>query len=555
MIISDIKYQRINKDQVIAKSKDLIDCFKQATSAKAQKAVMDSFFEYLSDVNTMFNLSYVRFSLNTNDEFYAKEQEFWNNTSPELSMLEVEFARAFLGSKYFDELKTYFPPVVIKNFELVVNGIDERIIPDMQQNHKVVTEYTNLINNVMVDFRGEKYTLASIAQFFTNDDRNVRREASIAYGNALNGVKTQLDEIYDRLVKIRTGMSKKLDMDNFVELGYLMMKRNSYDKYDIEKFRNNVKKHIVPAVAEIKEMLRQKFGWDKIYTYDNNVYTEREPRPIGTPEEIFDKGSKMYAELSPETSKLFDRMRKDKAFDVLPKKGKFGGGYCISLDSYRTPFILANFNGSAGDVEVLTHEFGHALAAEKAFKYPSYEREPAMETCEVHSMSMEFLTYPWMELFFGDAIDDFKFQHIATGLAFIPYGTIVDYFQTWVYENPEATPAQRNQRWLEMEHEFLPHLSFDDLPFVSEGRRWQRQMHIYESPFYYIDYCLAQFTAFQFLALSLKDFDGAFNKYMKFVSCAGSMSYTELIDYVGLKSPFDEQAFIEVIEGVKTLLK
>lgn len=554
MKVSQMQYERPDFDKFLEEGEALLKRFEEARSAEIQLQCLDELDRISEQMSTMASLAQIRFSLNNNDEFYFKEKEFIDGEFPKVSLFSQKFAKAILGSKHIDGLKEMLPKVVFDQLELQVKSVNEKILPLMVEESKLTTKYGQLMNNAVIEYNGEKYNIATIIKFFTNSDREVRRSATMAYSDAMMKVAPELDEIYDQLVKLRTRMGRELGFENYSALGYMRMGRTCYGKEDIAKFRENVKKYIVPVVSEKKEQIRAKFGWDKVHFYDNGVYTEHEPRPEGTPEEIFEKGSRMYHELAPVTGYLFDRMRNDEAFDVLARKGKWGGGYCTTIPGYKTPFILANFNGSSHDVEVLTHEFGHALAAEYGFKQGFNQQEATMETCEVHSMSMEFLTYPWMKDFFGDRLEDYKLTHIMGGLSFIPYGTIVDYFQQTVYDNPDMTPAERNAFWAKIEHEFLPHVEFDDIPFYKEGRRWQRQMHIYESPFYYIDYCLAQFTAFQILSLSLEDWDKAYERYMKFLKQVGSKSFTELLEYAGLKTPFEEKPFIEVCDAIKKLI-
>ena len=270
---------------------------------------------------------------------------------------------------------------------------------------------------------------------------------------------------------------------------------------------------------------------------------------------MFDNASKMYNEMSEETGKLFDTMRESECFDVMSREGKWGGGYCEGLPKYKLPFILANWNGSAGDVDVLTHEFGHALEFYKSFFIESeFLSSISMETAEVHSMSMEFLAYPWIDLFFGDKTPEYKFYHIGGAVTFIPYGTIVDWFQQSCYDNPDMTPAERNEMYNKMEKQFLPHMTTEGIPALQDGRRWQRQAHIFESPFYYIDYCFAQFTALQFLALSQEDYKGAFAKYIKFLNFGGTKPFTELLSECGLLSPFEEESFKLVVASCEKIL-
>jgi len=235
---------------------------------------------------------------------------------------------------------------------------------------------------------------------------------------------------------------------------------------------------------------------------------------------------------------------------VLSKPGKQGGGYCTSIYDYEVPFIFANFNGTQHDVEVVTHEAGHAFADwYNRKRVPMETIWPSLEGCEVHSMSMEFFAWPWCEGFFGEDTKKFMYSHLAGALTFIPYGTLVDHFQHIVFERPEMTPAERHGVWKELLGVYMPWMRLDgDIPFYSDGEGWQRQHHIYSSPFYYIDYCLAQTVALQFWAMIQSDLSDAWKHYMAYTEQGGSRVFTELLKNAGLDSPFDESCLRGVCE-------
>ena len=554
--VKDMPYNRVNKDETIAAFKELVAKFRSAKSGDEQLKIFEEIEAFNAEVQTMLSLAHVRFTQDTREEFYEKENEYYDEIIPELGLVLVELNKAILESPFRDTLSALIPPIAFKNIELAIRSHDKKLVPEDVEVNKLTTEYTKLMSNILIDFNGETLPPSGIRKYFSSSDRELRRGAFEAFGKAMNEHKAELDEIYDKLVAHRTNMGKLLGHENFSPLGYDRMGRNCYGKEDIAKFRANVKKHIVPLVVKIKDKVKADLGIDEMFLYDDSVYSACEPKPMGTPEEIFAEGAKMYNEMGRQTGELFALMQETEAFDALSRPGKWGGGYCTDFPKYKLPFILSNFNGSSDDIDVLTHEFGHALAFYKAYELPSsFAREMGMETAEVHSMSMEFLTYPYMERFFGAQTDEYKFKHMASAISFIPYGTIVDYFQQTVYDNPNMTPEERNAFFLSCMQEFMPYASVQGLPFFEEGRYWQRQAHIFESPFYYIDYCLAQFTAFQFLALAEQDYDDAFDRYMRFLSQGGSKPFTELLESVGLKSPFEEESFVMIVDIVTKLLK
>ncbi len=554
--ISQIKYVRPNKDEVLAKLHEFKQRFDSAVTVEEFYKVHDEYKDYSEKLSTNIRIAFIRFTQDTRDEFYSDEQDYLDEIGPELAVANAEVTRCYLNSKFRSELEKRFPKVMFVNIQMLVDSSDPRIVSERVTENKLTTEYTKLMSSIVIDFNGEKLPMSGIRKYFTADDRKLRKSAYMAFGQAIEDNKEKLDEIYDKLVKVRTAMGKKLGYDNFSHLGYLQMQRNCYTKEDIAKFRANVLKYLVPLAEKIRKKVGENLGLGQQYIYDNDVFTKEEPKPIGTPKEIFANASKMYNEMSVETGKLFDSMVESECFDVMSREGKWGGGYCEGLPEYKLPFILSNWNGSAGDIDVLTHEFGHALEFYKSFFIESeFLSSISMETAEVHSMSMEFLAYPWLKLFFGDKTEEYKFYHIGSAVTFIPYGTIVDYFQQTCYDNPDMTPAERNAFYNKIEKRFLPYMTTEGIPAIQDGRRWQRQAHIFESPFYYIDYCFAQFTALQFLALSQEDYEATFKKYIKFLDFGGTKTYVELLQECGLKSPFEEESFKLVVACCEKILK
>ncbi len=555
MKVSQIVYTRPDKQAVLDKLNELRQRFDNAKSVEEFLAIHEEYKAYSIALDTNMRIAFIRFTQDTRDEFYAAEKDYLDEIGPEISVANAEVARCYLTSPFRSELEKRFPRIMFVNLQMGVDAADPRIVEDRVEENKVTTAYTKLMSGITIDFDGEKLTMAGIGKYFTSPDRNLRKRAVYAWGQAIEDNKQQLDEIYDKLVKIRTRMGRKLGYEGFAPLGYLQMQRNCYTREDIAKFRANVLKYLVPLATKIRNKVGKDLGIDKQYYFDNSIFTVDEPKPIGTPEEMFDNASRMYNEMSEETGKLFDTMRQSECFDVMSREGKWGGGYCEGLPEYKLPFILANWNGSAGDVDVLTHEFGHALEFYKSFFIDSeFLSSISMETAEVHSMSMEFLAYPWIDLFFGDKTPEYKFYHIGGAVTFIPYGTIVDCFQQTCYDNPDMTPAERNAFYNKLEKEFLPHMTTEGIPALQDGRRWQRQAHIFESPFYYIDYCFAQFTALQFLALSQQDYKSAFDKYIKFLNYGGTKPFTELLSECDLLSPFEEDSFKLVVSACEKIL-
>lgn len=554
--ISEMKYERVDKEQAIKDIDSIIERVGKAKSGDELLALRNEYNSLSEQIGTMARLASTRLNLNSRDEFYTAEMDYYNACLPEIQMYDIKFTKAFLASPVLDEAKKSLNPLVITMMELSLKCADERVLEEMQEENKLTTEYSKFVSELTYDFRGERLTLGALRKFMQDSDRATRAEAYNALGKTLGENSEFLDTIYDKMVKVRDKMAKKLGYDNYVALGYNLMQRTAYDKEAVKVFRENVLTDLVPVICELKNKIAAKLGIDKMKLYDDNTYSENDPAPILDAEGILNAGKEMYHEMSPETCEFIDMMFESDAFDVMPREGKWTGGYMTFFPLYKQPFIFANFNGTTADVDVITHEAGHAFAYYVGASDMTPELQlGGMETAETHSMSMEFFAWKYIDKFFGDGADAYKYKHLFSALAFIPYGTIVDYFQEIVYENPEMSPEERKAVWRELEAKFRPWMNARGIEYIEEGTRWQYQNHIFQSPFYYIDYCLAQTIAFEFLKLSLEDYDKALKTYIAHAKRTGNYGITDLVKMAGLKSPFEKGALSEVAEFCEKLLE
>ena len=544
MKVSEIKYERYTIEQARSAFSSAIELAKNAKNVDELHAAYKQAQAANIEMSTWYSLANCRFTLNTKDEFYRGEVDYYDENIALFKQLSVQFSDAVL--------EKYVNPRVFRYMELEKKCFADCIIEDLQEESKTSTEYSKFMSEMVFEYRGEKMPLSRLRGNLENEDRNVRRETAEAIGKGLQAHAEELDKFYDKLVKIRTRIARKLGYKNFVELGYYRMGRLDYDAEMVAKFRENVREYLVPAVCKVKKKIAGELGIPEIKFYDDAIAMKGEiPRPALDTKGIFDAAQEMYDSMHHEIGAFMRSMREAEAFDVESRDGKWGGGYCTSFAKFKQPFILANFNGSSGDIDVITHEFGHALAAKCAFDIDNFDLDVGgMETAECHSMSMEFLCWKYIDRFFDGKGDRYRKQHLLNSLSFIPYGVIVDEFQHIAYENPDLTPEQRKAAYRELEKKYRPYLSFEGIPYLEEGTRWQYQMHIYESPVYYIDYCLAQTVAIGFLVMSLEDYDKALAKYLEFVKCGGTKPFPQLVKDAGLASPFADGALKAVSEKV-----
>ncbi len=554
----DMKYERPDLDGVKAAIADFTKKFSAAKDYAEAKAIFLEKEEYEKHVQSMATLASIRNSIDTRDEFYDAEMKFWYGAGPELQEYTQIWTEEMLKSPFRPDFEAEFGDLLFVNSEIELKTFSPEIIPELQQENELSHEYETLLAKSEIGFEGKTYTISQFGPFKTDRDDERRLAAWRAEGKWYKDNQDKLDEIYDKLTHLRDKMGKTLGYGGYVPLGYYRMGRNCYTKEDVERFRAAVVKYIVPIADSIYREQAKRLGKEYPLSFADAALSFRSgnPKPQGEPEDILKAADRFYDALSPETSEFFRTMRECELLDVLSTEGKRGGGYCTGIPEYGVPFIFANFNGTAGDVEVVTHEAGHAFEVWMNIdRIPQTYVWPTMEACEVHSMSMEFFGWRSADDFFGADARKFKYSHLSGSITFIPYGTMVDHFQHEVYENPDWTPRERHDCWKRLLGVYMPWMRLDgDIPFYADGEGWQRQHHIYSSPFYYIDYCLAQTVALSFWAMIQKDEKSAWEHYVAYTKQGGSHTFTDLLKNAGLESPFDEKCLREVAEAASKWL-
>ncbi|MEI4800613.1 M3 family oligoendopeptidase [Bacillus sp. FJAT-51639] len=556
MSFENYEYKRPNMDEVKNRFTETLQQFKKAKALEEQKEIIAQINAIRNDFSTMYNICYIRHSVDTMDEFYKEEQDFFDEYSPIVKGYVTKYYEALTQSPFRKQLEEYYGIQLFALAEAEMKTYSDEVLADLQLENKLSSGYTQLLAAAKIPFEGEERTLSQLAPFMENRDRNMRKQASEAYYGFLAEHEEELDRIYDELVKVRTTIAKKLGFNNFVELGYARMYRTDYNSEMVANFRKQVLDYIVPVASELRQKQQARIGVEKLAYYDENFeYPSGNAVPKGDADWIVNHGKTMYRELSEETNTFFNFMLENNLLDLVAKKGKAGGGYCTYIENYKAPFIFSNFNGTSGDIDVLTHEAGHAFQVYESRHYeiPEYNW-PTYEACEIHSMSMEFFTWPWMKLFFEEDVEKYYFSHLSSALLFLPYGVSVDEFQHFVYEHPEASPAERKAAWRNIERKYLPHRDYEENDYLERGGFWQRQAHIYNSPFYYIDYTLAQICAFQFWKRSRENRQEAWEDYVHLCRQGGSKSFLQLVEVANLTSPFADGCVKGVIDEIHAWL-
>lgn len=556
MKFSKMPYSRVDKNKVIADINELKNKILLAKNGEEQFEIHREFYRIYNDLQSDMTIASIRHTIDVTDEFYAKEEEYNDEIRPLIEHAVVEYYNALYQSEFRPYLEEKMGKVAFKNIEIRMKSIREDILELMQKENALSYEYEKLIATAKVDFEGQELNLSLMQPYMVHSDRKTRAKAYFAVNKFFESAAEELNRIYDEMVQNRDEQAKTLGFTDYIELGYLRMNRNSYGRDEIEKLRSFVKQHWVPLASEIHESRRKRLGLDCLSYIDNGVYYQNgDPAPTGTPEEILQTGSDMYHDLSEVTGRFYDFMQENELFDVFGRKTKRAGGYMTYIPRYKAPFIFANFNATSHDVDVITHECGHAFQGWYVSEDPIVEHNDiTMETAEIHSMSMEFFTERYADRFFGERGEDYRRQHLEDSICFIPYGCMVDEFQHIVYEKPSLTPEERKQVWLDLEKQYRPHIAYEDDSFFAKGGFWQKQQHIYSMPFYYIDYVLAQLCALQYYIAMKEDYQAAFDDYLKLCSSSAKVFYPEMIRNSILRLPYEDGLVENLVKKLKKLI-
>ncbi len=557
MTFKAFPYHRPDVALLSAQLRQLMARFEETGSFDAQSRLMVEIDALRNEFLSMYNLCHIRHTIDTQDAFYAAENDFFDREMPAFEELNFEYYQKLTASPFRAELELKWGRQLFQIAELNRKTFRPEIMEDLQQENALGSAYVKRKAGARIPFRGEEYNLSSILKLENDPDRETRRTAAEAKWTFFETHGAETDDLFDQLVHTRHRMAQQLGFRNFVEMGYARILRTDYDAAMVAGFREQIRQSIVPIAAGIYDAQRRRLGLDALYYYDEDFrFPDGNPQPQGDPEWIIEQAARMYAELSPDTSEFFRFMRDNQLMDLPARDRKATGGYCSFISKYGAPFIFSNFNGTSGDIDVLTHEVGHAFQVYSSrdigineYYWPSYE------ACEIHSMSMEFFTWPWMQLFFGDDTPKYHFVHLSSAVCFLPYGVAVDEFQHQVYENPDWTPARRRQAWRDIERKYLPWRNYAGNAFLESGGFWHKQNHIFSMPFYYIDYVLAQICAFQFWKRDLEDHASAWNDYLRLCRAGGSRSFLELVRLAGLRSPFEKGCVEETAGVVKAWLE
>ena len=553
----DIEYVRPDFSEMERVVKEYAAKIESAASYDEAKRAYLDFDKIEAAFNDMLTVASIRHTIDTGDEFYDKENEYIDEKLPEYRAAYMKFADAMYDGKFKSDFIKEFGNSMFSSIELQRKSYTEKNIPLLQREAKLCNEYEKIIASASILFDGKTLNLYGIMSYFENPDRKVRHDAYRAYADFYEKNEKRFEEIWGELIKNRNEQAKNLGFENYIPLGYMRQGRTDYDEKDVASFREQVREELVPFCGKLYAAQAERTGVEKVMAYDEKfLFKDGNAKPIGDDDFLIERAREMYRNMSAETGEFIDFMLDHELLDVKNKPRKASTGYMTSFDSLKAPFVFSCFNQTTADVDVLTHEMGHAFAGYEAMRnqpISAYYSEPT-DIAEIHSMSMEQFSYPYAEKFFGDKADKFRFAHLQEALTFVPFGVAVDEYQHIVYANPDLTPKQRTAEWKKLEEKYMPWRDYGDIDFFAKGGWWYHKIHIFLYPFYYINYTLTTMGAMEFKKKMNEDKVSAWKDYLNLCRTGGSRGYIETLKYANLSVPFEKGSVKKAVSYAEDIL-
>lgn len=499
--------------------------------------------------------NYINFnSYNDNEEYKKRFQYDQEILSPIISKYDNLLDKKFYNHELRDKLGEYYE-LVVKRTKNSLELFREENIKLQVEESKNTTKYFDITGNMTVMWQGEEKTLPEMSVYLKDSHRNIREEAWKAINERRLKDAEALDDIMDNLISIRHNIAQNANCKNYVEYKFKELERFDYAPEDCATFHESVKKYVVPLWGRIQEKHKKELGVENYKPWDTlAVLKGQKPlRPYENTEELIQGVLNILKDTDEYFYEVLKSMKEGNTLDLKSRKAKSPGGFCTYLPVTELPFIFMNEANSHGDLTTLVHESGHSVHDMlcKSQKALDYTNNPS-EIAEVASMGMELLSMDkWQEFYKNEEeLKRAEKDHLEDVVKTVTWVMVVDKFQHWLYSNPEAGKDMRNHKFAEIVSEFSE--AFVDWSGYEEELKhmWKKQLHIYEVPFYYIEYAIAQLGAVQLWRNYKNNPKKAIEKYKEALSLGSSKSLPELYEAMGIKFDFSEEMIKELMDFV-----
>jgi oligoendopeptidase F len=521
------------------------------------------FSELTSAIDEFGSRRYIDTSCHTDDPAIEKAfLHFVENVEPKIKPLHFAMQKKFLESPARAAFVAANPKrftVMDRRWRTDVELFRDENVPLETSIAKLSNEVNKIMGEMTVEFRGKTYTPQQIARFYEEIDRPTRQQAWEAATERRLRDREKIESIFEQQLALRAQVARNAGLSDYREFTWRSLKRFDYMPEDCLNFADAIAASCVPVVAELNARRAASLGLERIRPWDLEVDPKNRPalRPFAQDETgaLVDKTREIFQRMSPDLAAEFETLRQHDNLDLASRKGKRPGGFQCSLEESGRPFIFMNAAGLHRDVEVLLHEGGHAFHFIAALHEPVFLRNAPMEFCEVASMSMELLGAEHFDVFYDPADADRARRKLFEGIVrFLPWMAVIDSFQHWLYTHPGHSRSERTAEWLRLLDRLTPGVDWSGQEFARESL-WQRQLHLFNSPFYYIEYGIAQLGALQLWMKSREDPRRALANYRSALALGGTRPLPELFAAAGISFDFSARTLGPLMNAIREELE
>ncbi|MFE5390571.1 M3 family oligoendopeptidase [Bacillus thuringiensis] len=513
------------------------------------------------DIEEQLRLHYIAFQCNTDDEeikdTFEHDQQF---VKPLLKRYQNLLDNKYLESPFRMELDSNVYGLLdtkIKNAQKLF--CEENIELEIQED-KLVTEYFEITGGLSGIWDGEEKTITELQSYLQDSNRDTRKKAKTIISEQFLSVEKELQNILNQLIEIRHQKAKNIQLENYRDYMFKKYECFDYSAIDCYELAESIRKYVVPLKDKILLEKKDKLQLDTLCPWDVSAVTpdQKVLKPIANENDLIEKSTHIFNKLDVEFSALLNRMYKHNCLDLTSRKGKAAGGFCEYLPASQLSYIFMNLNYTQDDIVTFIHEMGHSIHNEliKPLKLRQYIEIPA-ETAELASMTMELFSLNYWDTFYTDKKDlkQAKINFFKDVISYLPIMLIVDQFQHWLYENPIHTSEERNEKYLQLQKHYQSSVIHIDGYENWIATSWLPVLHIFEVPFYYIEYAIAQLGALQMYKQYKEDPKQALENYKKALSLGSSQSIKEVYDAAGIRFDFSGETIKELMLFVEKELE
>ncbi|CAM4137102.1 MULTISPECIES: M3 family oligoendopeptidase [Bacillus cereus group] len=513
------------------------------------------------EIEEQLRAHYIAFQCNTDDEkikdTFEHDQQF---VKPLLKRYQNLLDNKYLESPFRMELDSNVYGLLdakIKNAQKLF--CEENIELEVKED-KLVTEYFEITGGLIGIWDGEEKTITELQSYLQDSNRDIRKKAKTIISEQFLSVEKELQNILNQLIEIRHQKAKNIQLENYRDYMFKKYERFDYSAKDCYELAESIRKYVVPLKDKILLEKKEKLQVDTLRPWDVSAVTpdQKVLKPIANENDLIEKSTHIFNKLDLEFSTLLNRMYKHDCLDLTSRKGKASGGFCEYLPASQLSFIFMNLNYTQDDIITFIHEMGHSIHNEliKPLKLRQYIEIPA-ETAELASMTMELFSLNYWDTFYTDKKDlkQAKINFFKDVISYLPIMLIVDQFQHWLYENPSHTSEERNEKYLQLQKHYQSSVIHIDGYENWIATSWLPVLHIFEVPFYYIEYAIAQLGALQMYKQYKEDPKQALENYKKALSLGSSKSLTEVYEAAGIRFDFSSETIKELMAFVEKELE